>query len=141
MEKEMESMMKRVSKEDQKAQEAVRERWYILKYGSKAHKLWQLLIIMFATYNAFFAPARLGFREVQNFYDTRQWLNVVELVVDLIFIIDIILGFFTSFWDITTGDMIFNPKLIARKYLLTFSFIVDVLSSLPVFIRVISKSL
>jgi hypothetical protein len=137
----MESIMRKMSKEDIKVREAIRERWYIMKYGSKAHKLWQILIIILATYNAIFAPARLGFKEVKHFYDTRGWLNILELVADIFFIIDIILGFFTSFWDITTGDMIFNPKLIARKYLLTFSFIVDVLSSLPLFIRIASHEL
>jgi hypothetical protein len=45
--------------------------------------------------------------------------------------VDILLNFRTTFYLQSTGDEIFDPKLIARKYLFG-NFFIDVLSCIPI---------
>lgn len=54
----------------------------------------------------------------------------IEWVIDFFFFVDIGIGFLTSFQDVFTGDEIFAPRLIAKKYL-RGEFIIDFLSTFP----------
>jgi hypothetical protein len=42
---------------------------------------------------------------------------IIEFVIDIFFFIDIILNFRTTFYSSTTGDEIFDHRIIARNYL------------------------
>jgi hypothetical protein len=55
----------------------------------------------------------------------------VENGVDAIFVIDIILIFFTTYMDTRLGDEIYNPRQIAMNYMAD-TFIWDVLPVVPV---------
>jgi len=58
-------------------------------------------------------------------------LWIFDTGVDVIFIIDIVLGFFTTYFNTGSGDEIWSPKHIAKRYLIE-SFLIDFLSTLPV---------
>lgn len=55
---------------------------------------------------------------------------VLNSLIDLIFLMDIIVNFRTTFYDIETGDEVFDPKRSAKKYLKS-RFMVDLLSTIP----------
>ena len=69
-----------------------------------------------------------GFQMYYQLYDT---LYYFELGVDILFFIDIFLAFFTAYLRVSTGDFIYSPKMIAKRYV-TSSFIIDFLSVIPV---------
>jgi hypothetical protein len=52
------------------------------------------------------------------------------LIIDLLFFIDILFNFRTTYTDSSTGDEIGNPKKIAKHYVLG-RFWIDLLSSIP----------
>ena len=51
--------------------------------------------------------------------------------IDSIFFIDILLSFRSATFDIMTGEEVTEPHEIARKYLFSSRFLLDVLSCLP----------
>ncbi len=53
------------------------------------------------------------------------------MAIDIIFFVDIVVIFRTTYVNPTTGDEIWSPALIARNYLKSPRFYIDVLSSLP----------
>lgn len=55
----------------------------------------------------------------------------MESFIDLSFFIDIAINFRTTFISNKTGEEIYNPKLIAKRYVLGGRFLIDFLSSIP----------
>ena len=55
---------------------------------------------------------------------------VLNSLIDLIFLIDIIVNFRTTFHDIETGDEVFDAKRTGKVYL-RGRFTIDLLSTLP----------
>ena len=51
-------------------------------------------------------------------------------MIDLVFLGDIIVNFRTTFYDIETGDEVFDAKRIGKQYL-KGRFTIDLLSTLP----------
>jgi len=85
--------------------------------------------MILAIYNSLITPFQFSFEYVQDALE-RQPLNTLESVIDIIYMIDIIVGFQTSFIDYVTGDEITKPKLIAKKYI-SADFTIDILSTMP----------
>ncbi|TWW72433.1 Potassium voltage-gated channel subfamily H member 5 [Takifugu flavidus] len=70
-------------------------------------------------------PYNVSFKTKQN---NIVWL-VLDSVVDVIFLVDIVLNFHTTFVG-PGGEVISDPKLIRMNYLKTW-FVIDLLSCLP----------
>lgn len=51
-------------------------------------------------------------------------------MIDFIFFLDIVVNFRTTFYDIETGDEVFDPKRTGHKYLKS-RFLIDLLSTVP----------
>lgn len=100
---------------------------------SKRLMYWTMFVILLAVYNAIFLPLQMTFKEIEALFETNNYLNALELLIDAIFIFDIAVGFLTSFYDRNTGDEIFCYKRIAKNYL-RGEFWIDLFSSIP-FIR------
>lgn len=56
---------------------------------------------------------------------------VVGYIIDLCFIVDLCLNFFTAYIKKKTKLPVNNMKKIARKYVKTWRFYVDLLASIP----------
>ena len=56
---------------------------------------------------------------------------IINYVSMVIFLIDIIKGFLTSYVDVKSGDEIVDPKLIAYRYLSSGLFALDLMSTFP----------
>lgn len=59
---------------------------------------------------------------------TLATLNTVTLYI---FILDIFANFITSYIELTSGNEITSPKLIAKNYIFSSMFVVDILSTFP----------
>jgi hypothetical protein len=58
-------------------------------------------------------------------------MNILSKIVDVIYFIDIIVNFRTTFLNKKTGEEITEPRKIALNYLLSAGFYIDLASSLP----------
>ncbi|XP_009291371.1 potassium voltage-gated channel subfamily H member 1a isoform X2 [Danio rerio] len=86
---------------------------------------WDWVILILTFYTAIMVPYNVSFKTKQN---NVTWL-VVDSIVDVIFLVDIVLNFHTTFVG-PAGEVISDPKLIRMNYLKTW-FVIDLLSCLP----------
>lgn len=119
--------------------EATRERFYIISQQNVFKFYWDVLIICLAIYNAVTLPLRLAFTQVEEEYQQRSSLNILETIVDVFFLCDMIGLFMTSYIDVVQGETIRQPKLIAKHYLKQ-GFLPDFISTLPLVLTPIVQS-
>ena len=90
---------------------------------------WDLFVLVLALYNSVMTPFQFSFDYVM----IRQELQMspfyeLEYAIDFIYVIDIIIGFLTSYIDQFTGDEIFELMKIARYYMGN-DFVIDFIST------------
>lgn len=106
-------------------QEAPKTPPHIILHYCAFKTTWDWIILILTFYTAIMVPYNVSFRTKQN---NLAWL-VVDSVVDVIFLIDIVLNFHTTFVG-PAGEVISDAKLIRMNYLKTW-FVIDLLSCLP----------
>ncbi|XP_029966653.1 potassium voltage-gated channel subfamily H member 5-like [Salarias fasciatus] len=106
-------------------QEAPKTPPHIILHYCTFKTTWDWVILILTFYTAIMVPYNVSFRTKQN---NLAWL-VVDSVVDVIFLIDIVLNFHTTFVG-PAGEVISDAKLIRMNYLKTW-FVIDLLSCLP----------
>ena len=92
-----------------------RKRSYIIRHSSPRRYYWDLFVIMLALYNSFMTPFQFSFNYMMGLTETSPWKQI-DIVIDLIYVVDIIVGFMTSYIDSFTGDEIYGPTHIAKHY-------------------------
>ena len=99
----------------------------MLRQNDPQKTKWDLIIIFLAIYNSFQIPFEIAFdpedMKLPAFY-------VVNSLIDFVFLLDIIVNFRTTFYDIETGDEVFDSKRTGKMYL-KGRFTVDLLSTIP----------
>ncbi|XP_061606571.1 potassium voltage-gated channel subfamily H member 6a isoform X2 [Phyllopteryx taeniolatus] len=110
-------------------------RWTILHY-SPFKAMWDWLILLLVIYTAIFTPYSAAFllNEVEE--DRRRTcgytcnpLNVVDLVVDVMFIVDILINFRTTYVN-RNDEVVSNPSRIAQHYFKGW-FLIDIVAAIP----------
>eukprot|EP00240_Pyramimonas_obovata_P009977 CAMPEP_0118953716 /NCGR_PEP_ID=MMETSP1169-20130426/57058_1 /TAXON_ID=36882 /ORGANISM="Pyramimonas obovata, Strain CCMP722" /LENGTH=101 /DNA_ID=CAMNT_0006901239 /DNA_START=117 /DNA_END=419 /DNA_ORIENTATION=+ len=76
-------------------------------------------------YGAIVIPYRLGFE-----HDAKGSMRVLEIVIDLIFGVDIVFNFRTAYQD--DGEIVTDSRLMARRYLRGWFFL-DFISTAPIY--------
>ena len=100
---------------------------FMWRESDKRRLRWDILIIVLALYTSVVIPLGIAF----DFKALDSvGIAVFDSVVDLIFMIDLLINFRTTYISSQNGDEIYDPKLIAKRYL-SGRFIVDLLSSIP----------
>ncbi|XP_076149450.1 voltage-gated delayed rectifier potassium channel KCNH5 [Alosa pseudoharengus] len=107
-------------------QEAPKTPPHIILHYCAFKTTWDWVILILTFYTAVMVPYNVSFRTKQN--NNVSWL-VLDSVVDVIFLVDIVLNFHTTFVG-PAGEVISDPKLIRMNYLKTW-FVIDLLSCLP----------
>ena len=87
---------------------------------------WDWLILMLTFYTAITVPYNSAFRSKTM---DQVPLLVIDSIVDVVFFIDIVLNFHTTFVG-ASGEVISDPKIIRMNYLKSW-FVIDLLSCLP----------
>jgi hypothetical protein len=90
--------------------------------------VWEIFIIIIAFLISLILPFTISMKP--SFSETVGY-QIFMLIIDLIFFIDIIFTFRSATFDIMTGEEVTEPGHIAKKYVLSFRFLLDVLSFLP----------
>lgn len=102
---------------------------YIISARSDLRFAWDVIIIFFALIIACSLPFELAFgaalEEIQTFMD------LLDNVLTVVFALDIIAGFLTSFINVSSGDEIFGPGMIAKNYIFNDTFLLDIVSTFP----------
>ncbi|XP_076841921.1 voltage-gated delayed rectifier potassium channel KCNH5 isoform X2 [Brachyhypopomus gauderio] len=106
-------------------QEAPKTPPHIILHYCTFKTTWDWVILILTFYTAIMVPYNVSFKTKQN---NVAWL-VVDSVVDVIFLVDIVLNFHTTFVG-PGGEVISDAKNIRMNYLKTW-FVIDLLSCLP----------
>ena len=61
-------------------------------------------------------------------------MKVFDYIVEAVFWIDIILKFFTGYIDDETGKLVFMRRKIARNYVFSMAFVIDIVSTFPLYL-------
>ena len=88
---------------------------------------WDLFVMVLATWNCFAIPLEIAFEPAMS--KGIGWL-VINSVTDVLFLVDIVLTFRTTYINTATGDEITEPKKIAMQYL-SGRFWIDLLATIP----------
>ncbi|XP_072752747.1 potassium voltage-gated channel protein ether a go-go isoform X2 [Anoplolepis gracilipes] len=107
-------------------QEAPKTPPHILLHYCAFKAIWDWIILCLTFYTAIMVPYNVAFK---NKTSEDVSLLVVDSIVDVIFFIDIVLNFHTTFVG-AGGEVVSDPKVIRMNYLKSW-FIIDLLSCLP----------
>ncbi|KAM9840263.1 voltage-gated delayed rectifier potassium channel KCNH5-like [Aulostomus maculatus] len=106
-------------------QEAPKTPPHIILHYCTFKTTWDWVILILTFYTAIMVPYNVSFKTKQN---NLAWL-VLDSIVDVIFLVDIVLNFHTTFVG-PAGEVISDAKLIRMNYMKTW-FVIDLLSCLP----------
>lgn len=98
---------------------------YLIEEVSRFKQIWDVWCMILVLYVALVVPFRLSLDLEDN-----KGLTTFNIIMDLCFLVDIVLTFFTAYYDDKEGKKIKTHKEIAYKYLKAY-FIVDVISIFP----------
>ncbi|XP_053309347.1 potassium voltage-gated channel subfamily H member 6 [Spea bombifrons] len=110
-------------------------RWTILHY-SPFKAVWDWLILLLVIYTAIFTPYSAAFL-LNDQEEERNWacgyscnpLNIVDLIVDIMFIVDIIINFRTTYVNMN-DEVVSHPAKIAIHYFKGW-FLIDIVAAIP----------
>ncbi|KAM8946625.1 voltage-gated inwardly rectifying potassium channel KCNH6 isoform 2-T2 [Pelodytes ibericus] len=110
-------------------------RWTILHY-SPFKAVWDWLILLLVIYTAIFTPYSAAFL-LNDQEEERNWecgyscnpLNIVDLIVDIMFIVDIVINFRTTYVN-TNDEVVSHPGKIAIHYFKGW-FLIDMVAAIP----------
>lgn len=89
---------------------------------------WSFVTSMLAVFTVFCIPFLVAF--TQGIGQTNVVVSL-EILIDLVYMFDIVISFRTSFINRHTGDEIFEPRDIAKHYLISGKLLVDILAAFP----------
>lgn len=99
----------------------------IIRVSHSFRVKWDLFVMALALWNVFCVPFTLVFNPD---FGKQPEVMALNLLIDAVFLVDIVLTFRTSFYSATTGDEILSPALIAKNYLIG-KFWIDALTAIP----------
>lgn len=99
---------------------------WTIRYNDNIRMKWDILIILFALYNCVLIPFDVAFEPNMP----RELLNF-EKIVDIMFGLDIIVAFKTTYIDSSSGLEVFESRKIALNYIITGRFFIDLAASIP----------
>ena len=100
----------------------------LLSVTSSTRMRWDIMIMLLAIWNCFYVPFVSAFMT----FDQNVPLRVVDLTIDLLYILDIVVNLRTTFLDESSGYEIFNSRRIAWRYFYSMRFWFDLVAALPV---------
>jgi hypothetical protein len=100
----------------------------MVKMQGKSRQYWDFLILGLSVYQAIVIPLQICMA-ADNF--NSPLIITFDSIVNLIFLMDILIRFRTTFIHPITGEEVIDSSLIAERYLRGKNFIIDVLSTVP----------
>ena len=117
-------------KAEYELQEDLRQRWFILSKRSKYKEWWDYVVMTLAIYNCLWTPLTISFDWAEYTDRTSTIFRIADYTILTLYSIDIVVQFFTSYYNISSGDEINRPSKIASRYM-KGDFFIDVLATFP----------
>nr|XP_033774325.1 potassium voltage-gated channel subfamily H member 4-like [Geotrypetes seraphini] len=108
---------------------SVQKSCFILLHYSVSKALWDWLILLATFYVAVTVPYNVCFTNKEESVSAARSTIVSDIVVEMLFILDIILNFRTTYVS-QSGQVVYDPRSICLHYLATW-FFVDLIAALP----------
>lgn len=99
----------------------------IVKMNDIRKTYWDLLIIICAVYNCFVIPIDIAFNAPLL---DGKFFFILNSVIDILFLVDILVAFRTTYFDTHSGDEVLDGKKTAIAYLKD-RFVIDFVSTVP----------
>mmetsp|Transcript_14030 Transcript_14030/g.26271 ORF Transcript_14030/g.26271 Transcript_14030/m.26271 type:complete len:855 (+) Transcript_14030:2623-5187(+) len=87
---------------------------------------WDLFIMACAVYDCFIVPL-----EISMMHEEHLDLFLVTILIDVVFAMDIVFNFRTTYYDHVTGDEVFDPHKISHHYIYSGHIFIDILATVP----------
>jgi hypothetical protein len=100
----------------------------MIKAQGKNRLQWDLLIIVLSIYQAISIPISISFKPDEF---NSPYFKTLDSIIDLIFIVDIIFRFRTTYIDPVSGEEVTDSYMISKRYIQSSTFYTDVLSTIP----------
>ena len=97
---------KEVHPEEMALQDAMRERWYIIPKRGRFREYWDYVVMVLAVYNCIWTPLTISFDWAIYENTDNAFLQGFDIIVLVLYSIDIVIQFLTSYYNVTTGDEI-----------------------------------
>jgi hypothetical protein len=111
---------------DMELEDAIEHRKYVIRQNSVYRIYWDFLIILFAILNSIILPFDIAFpKDIAKF----PIFSILDSLMTYIFVMDVILGFITSYINVQTGDEVYGYKFISKEYVFRGTFVIDILST------------
>jgi Ion transport protein len=101
---------------------------FIFGVNSTFKSLWEVFMISIAVLISGVIPVNIALKPP---YSKTLGYEYALLAVDAMFLIDIFFTLRTAKFDLVTGEVVDNPFTLAKNYILSFSFLIDILCFLP----------
>lgn len=98
---------------------------FVIAHDGFLKTMWNMYILVFIVYTAAYQPFKIAFVEEQE-----TWDMIVDSIMDVTFITDIIINFFTDYIETESNQRITSFHKIAKHYLTT-SFALDLVAGFP----------
>ncbi|KOX78249.1 Potassium/sodium hyperpolarization-activated cyclic nucleotide-gated channel 4 [Melipona quadrifasciata] len=99
---------------------------YMIHPFSLFRIVWESLMIAFTFVALLITPVLITF-----FFDKHGNWHVINDIMNIVFFCDIVIWFFTGYYDYRTKVIVLDPMIVGRKYLQSYFFI-DILTVLPI---------
>uniref|UniRef100_A0A673AFX7 Voltage-gated delayed rectifier potassium channel KCNH4 n=1 Tax=Sphaeramia orbicularis TaxID=375764 RepID=A0A673AFX7_9TELE len=109
---------------------AVQKSRFILLHYSVSKALWDWLILLATFYVAVTVPYNVSFTPYEDTETAERSTLVTDIAVEMLFIIDIILNFRTTYVS-KSGQVVYEARSICIHYVTTW-FFVDLVAALPI---------
>ena len=83
---------------------------WIIKINHPYRVRWDVIIMIFSIWNSITSPIEIAFKPPEF---ARTDMVTANYAIDILFLVDIVLNFRTSYTNALAGDEILDPKMIA----------------------------
>ena len=105
----------------------------VFSFKNEYKELWDRYMMLLAVFNSLYLPFEMAKFQAS---DHTKFQTALDYFVDLCFLLDLVLMFFSSYKN-KLGIEIWEPKGIAKHYVLSIRFAVDLGSLLGQFIKLV----
>ena len=87
----------------------------LVRLNNKYRMRWDVIVIFLSVMNSIFPPIEFSFSESKgiNEFFGAKYMTILDIIVDLIFIFDLVFNFFTTHIHPRTGEEEYDKKIIA----------------------------
>jgi hypothetical protein len=101
----------------------------IIKQDHPFRVKWDLIVMILSIINGITVPLDIAF---QPPFFSNSVVVAINYIIDIMFVLDVLLNFRTTYINMNTGEEIFEPKAIALNYLFSAQFCLDFLSAISI---------